>query len=103
MIGYGKPNLQDQVWEAYRRGFSLAGDGIAQRSALWALLDAPEGHQDVRLDADARERLLSWLDTYAQRLGHFSDEQERELIELRRACASLLIERQGKQTAALAQ
>ncbi len=101
LIAYGKSNVQDQVWEAYRRGFSLAGDGIAQRSALWALLDAPEGHQDVRLDADARERLLTWLDTYAQRLGHFSDEQERELIELRRACASLLIERQGKQTAAL--
>ncbi len=49
----------------------------------------------------ARERLLTWLDTYAQRLGHFSDEQEEELIELRRACAGLLIERPGKQSTAL--
>jgi len=101
LIALGKPSLQDQVWAAYRRGFSVPGDGIAQRSALLALLDAPQGHYDVQLDADAHERLLVWLDTYAQRLGHFSDEQERELIELRRASASLLMERQPRQSAAL--
>ncbi len=101
LIAHGKPNLQDQVWAAYRRGFSVPGDGIAQRSALWALLDAPEGHCNVRLNDDARERLLTWLDTYAQRLGHFSDEQERELIELRRRHMGVPIERQLKQTAAL--
>jgi len=101
LIAHGKPSLNDQVWAAYRRGFSIPGDGIAQRSSLMALLDAPAGHYDVNLDADARERLLTWLDTYAQRLGHFSDGQERELIELRRACASLLIERHNKETAAL--
>jgi len=102
LIAYGKPSINDQVWAAYRRGFSVAGDGIAQRSALLVLFDAPEGHYDTHLDADARERLLTWLDTYAQRLGHFSEEQERDLIELRRCCGNLLIERQGKQTAALA-
>jgi hypothetical protein len=101
LVAFGKPSLSDQVWAAYRRGFSLPGDGIAQRSALMALLDAPPGHYDVRLNAGARERLLTWLDTYAQRLGHFSDEQERELIELRRACASLLIERPARESAAL--
>ena len=100
LISFGRPSLNDQVWAAYRRGFSVPGDGIAQRSALWALLDAPQAHYGVQLDAGARERLLTWLDTYAQRLGHFSDEQERELIALRRACASLLVERQTKQTAA---
>jgi len=101
LVAFGKPSAQDQVWAAYRRGFSVPGDGIAQRSALLALLDAPQGHYEVQLDADARERLLTWLDTYAQRIGHFDEAQERELIELRRACASLLIERQSKQTAAL--
>jgi mono/diheme cytochrome c family protein len=101
LVAFGQPSLQDQVWAAYRRGFSVPGDGIAERSALWALLDAPEGHYGAHLDADARERLLTWLDTYAQRLGHFSEAQERELIELRRACGGLLIERQSKQTAAL--
>ena len=30
------------------------------------------------LDEDSRERLVTWMDTYAQLLGHFSDEQERE-------------------------
>jgi len=101
LITYGQPSLKNQVWEAYRRGYSVPGDSIAQRSALLALLDAPTGHYGVHLNADARERLLTWLDTYAQRIGHFSDEQERELIELRRACANLLIERQNRQTAAL--
>ncbi|MBE0541295.1 MAG: discoidin domain-containing protein [Verrucomicrobia bacterium] len=101
LVAYGKPSLNDQVWAAYRRGYSIPGDGIAQRSALLALLDAPEGHHDVNLNAAARERLLTWLDTYAQRLGHFSDEQERELIELRRASAGLLIERPSKETAAM--
>ncbi len=101
LVAYGKPSLNDQVWAAYRRGYSVPGDGIAQRSALLALLEAPQEHYDVNLNADARERLLTWLDTYAQRLGHFSEEQERELIELRRNSANLLIERQSGGTAAL--
>ena len=101
LVAFGKPSLQDQVLAAYRRGFSIPGDGIAQCSALWALLAGPEGHSNVQLDAEDRERLLTWMDTYAQRLGHFSDEQERELLELRRACAYLLIERPRDQTAAL--
>lgn len=101
LVAYGQPSLRDQVWAAYRRGYSVPGDGIAQRSALRVLLDAPQGHYDVSLEAEARERLLTWLDTYAQRLGHFSDEQEQELTGLRRASAELLIERHGKQTAAL--
>ncbi len=100
LVSFGKPSVHDQVWAAYRRGFSVPGDGIAQRSALLALLDSPQGHHEVHFDADARERLLTWLDTYAQRLGHFSDEQERELIELRRGSAGLLIERSPKQTVA---
>jgi hypothetical protein len=101
LVKFGKPSLHDQVWAAYRRGFSATGDGIAQRSALWAMLEAPPGHHDVTLDTDARERLLTWLDTYAQRFGHFSDEQEQELIELRRASAGLLIEPSAKETAAV--
>ena len=93
LVAFGKPSVYDQVMVAYRRGFSVPGDGIGQRSALLALLDAPQKHYAVQLDNEARERLLTWLDTYAQRLGHFSDEQERELVELRRASAGLLIER----------
>jgi cytochrome c553 len=93
LVAYGKPSANDQVMDAYRRGYSVPGDGIAQRSALLALLDAPRKHYEVQLDADARERLLTWLDTYAQRLGHFSDEQEQELQELRRASVGLIREK----------
>ena len=71
LVAFGKPSLQDQVWEGYRRGFSSEGEGIARKSALLALLDAPSGHYDVSLDAESRERLLTWMDTYAQRLGSF--------------------------------
>jgi hypothetical protein len=96
LVRFGQPSLHDQVWAAYRRGHSLAGSGIAQRSALWALLDAPPGHQDVRLEPEARERWLTWLDTYAQRLGHFCDDQEQELVELRdrSAAAGTLLARE---------
>jgi hypothetical protein len=101
LVAFGKPSLQDLVAEAYRRGFSVAGEGIAQKSALLALLDAAQGHYDVRLDAGTRERLLTWMDTYAQRLGSFSEDQERELVKLRRASTGWLLERSQRQTAAL--
>jgi hypothetical protein len=79
----------------------LAADGIGQRSALLRLLEAPPGHYDVQLDADGRERWLTWLDTYAQCLGHFDDAQERELIELRSRSVELLVERASHRTAAV--
>ena len=36
------------------------------------------------------ERFKVWMDTYAQRLGSFSTDQERRLEALRRTCADLL-------------
>jgi hypothetical protein len=63
---------------------------LASTSALLGLLSAPEGHYQVKLDPSARERFTIWMDTYAQRFGSFSAEQERRLEELRRACADLL-------------
>ena len=101
LVGYGKPSLRDQVWAAYRRGWSVEGDGISARSALRALLEHPDGHYQVRLTGEERERLYTWMDTYAQRLGHFSEGQERELVELREACAELLEPRPTTQTAAI--
>lgn len=101
LIAWGNPSLTELVWAGYRRGHSLPGDGIAQRSALWTLLTASPGHHDLRLTAEDRERLLTWMDTYAQRLGHFSEEQERELLELRRTSAELLAPRPDRRSAAL--
>ncbi|MCL4178057.1 MAG: discoidin domain-containing protein [Verrucomicrobia bacterium] len=92
LVKFGQPSVHDQVWEAYRRGRSLPGDGIAQRSALFAWLEAPPAPCRIELDAQTRERWLTWLDTYAQRLGHFDQEQERELVELKWRSADLLIE-----------
>jgi hypothetical protein len=98
LVGYGKPSLRDQVWAGYRRGFSVEGEGPARRSALLALLD--QGHYDVKLTASDRERLFTWMDTYAQRAGAFDAAQEARLEELRRASAPLLIERRPAETAA---
>jgi hypothetical protein len=93
LIGFGKPSLRDLVWAAYRRGSSIESDGIATRSALRALLEHPQGHQGVHLDAAERERLHTWMDTYAQRLGHFDDRQEQELRDLRDRYSHLLVDR----------
>ena len=64
------------------------------RTSLWpdALLSAPESHYQVKLDPSARERFTVWMDTYTQRFGSFSADQERRLEDLRRACADLLTE-----------
>lgn len=90
LVSYGKPNLADQIMYGYRQGFSKPGEGLAATSPLLALLSKPEGHYQVKLDAQTRERFAVWMDTYAQRLGSFSADQELRLEELRRACADLL-------------
>lgn len=75
---------------ACERDRSYAGEGTAANSRLWKLLTVDEGHAGVRLDAGARERLATWLDTYAQQFGHFSEAQERQLDQLRTDWAPLL-------------
>lgn len=87
LVGYGRPSLRDSVLAAYREGVSTEGRNPAQISPLLTRLGEKGGHYGVTLDAAARERFITWLDTYGQRLGHFSDEQERELIELKRVMA----------------
>ena len=102
LVEYGKPSLRDQVMDGYRRGYSVAGDGIARRSALWALIDKQGGHYEVALDTDDRERLITWMDTYAQKAGAFSPSQEAELRQMRRTHRPMLIERTQTQAAAYA-
>jgi hypothetical protein len=101
LVRFGQPSAHDQVWAAYRRGQSLSDDGIARRSALFKRLESPPARCDAKLDADSRERWLTWLDTYAQRLGHFDDQQERDLIELRLRSTELVHERPSNPTAAI--
>jgi len=77
---------------AFERDRSLPGEGTAANSKLWKLLTQFGGHEGVELDANSTDRLVTWMDTYAQRTGHFSEEQEAKLAAFRRECAPLLTE-----------
>jgi hypothetical protein len=89
LLGFADSDLKKQAFERDR---SVPGEGTAARSKLWQLLTQADGHEGVRLDADSANRLVTWLDTYAQRSGHFSAEQEAKLATFRRECAPLLTE-----------
>ena len=94
LLSYGKGGgLQNTVRSRYLAGRSHARDAVAMASPLPRMFLGDEPHQGVRLDGDAMDRLATWLDTYAQRLGSFSPEQERRLRALRTTWASLLARR----------
>lgn len=88
----GQPSLNDLILSGYRDGVSTEGGNPAMRSSVLRLLTDPAGHHGVKLDRSNRDRFITWMDTYAQRQGTFSPEQEQELTRLRRAWADLLIE-----------
>jgi hypothetical protein len=94
LCNYGKPSLAENVRGAYALGHSVEGTGAAITSPLLALLTAPEKHYGVELTPEDIERLTVWLDTYGQRLGAFSDDQERNLEELKAHSADMLAARQ---------
>ena len=81
LISYADKDLYKLAFE---RDQSTVGDMPARKSRLLALLRDGDGHYDVKLTPDDLDRLATWMDTYVHRIGHFSDEQEAELDELRR-------------------
>jgi hypothetical protein len=87
LIGFADENLKKLAFERDR---SYPNEGVAAHSRLWQMLTGASPHHEVDLDPDSRDRLATWLDTYAHRLGHFSPEQERELIALRESLGPLL-------------
>jgi hypothetical protein len=87
LLSFGGNDLARLASEHER---SIPGECPARKSKLWALLNNPQGHAGVRLDAESLHRLAVWMDLYAQRQGHFSDEQEAELGALRERLAPLL-------------
>ncbi|MBE3070020.1 MAG: discoidin domain-containing protein [Planctomycetes bacterium] len=87
LMTFGGKDLHQLVFERDR---SVVGECAARRSKLLALLKDPKGHEGVRLDAESLQRLVIWMDLYAQRRGHFSDGQEEQLRELRKQLAALL-------------
>ena len=93
----GKPSLNDLILSAYRDGVSTEGHTPAAQSSVLRLLNDPAGHYGVKLDHADLDRFITWMDTYAQRTGTFSPEQEQELERLRRAWVQLLIEEPRQQ------
>jgi len=77
---------------AFERDRSDVGQCPAGRSKLLALLTQQGGHAGVRLDNDSFNRVVLWMDVYAQRQGSFSEDQERQLYALRRQLAPMLAE-----------
>lgn len=87
LMGFADGDLEKLAFEKPR---SLPGNCPASQSRLLALLRG--GHEGVRLEEPELERLVTWMDTYAQRQGHFSPEQEQQLREFRRAVAAMMDE-----------
>ena len=93
---YGNPSLYDHIWDRYLESRSREGACAASQSQLLArITDRKGAHAELDLDAESLERLIVWMDTYAQKAGSFSEAQERRLRELRTRWADLLIERRS--------
>jgi len=77
---------------AFEKDASIVGQCPAANSRLLAVLKSPGGHEGVQLGPNSFDRIVTWMDTYAQRLGSFSDAQEEQLRALRQKMATLLAE-----------
>lgn len=88
LTGYGQPSLRNHVVARFRQGRSTPGGCVSAMSPLLKLVS--KGHYDVQLNTDERDRLITWMDTYAQRSGSFSKQQEWQLREFRRKVSALL-------------
>jgi hypothetical protein len=81
LTDFGSPSLRAHVVTRHRQGRSTAGGCAAARSPLLKLLG--DGHYQVTLDPDDMQRLITWMDTYGQQSGSFSEGQEQRLQRLR--------------------
>ena len=90
LLSYGRPSLRDHVRAAYGEGRSVAGKGAAQASPILAHLNGEKSPCGVRLDEESLRRLAAWMDTYGQKQGSFSPEQEEQLLQFRRKLTDLL-------------
>ncbi len=88
LLSFGGEDLKKKAFERDR---SIPGQGTAANSKLFVLLSQAGGHEGARLDPEGFERLITWMDTYAQRQGHFSEAQEQELTKARQAWADLFV------------
>ena len=96
LMSFGGEDLKKAAFERDR---SIAGTGTAATSKLWALLTKEGGHAKVTLPPESLDRLATWMDTYAQRAGHYSPQQEKELEAFRVRLAGLIDTAPGPQKA----
>ncbi len=87
LISFSDENIKNLAFEKDR---SEVGDCVARKSELMKILTDEKGHYEVKLTLDDLDRLITWLDTYAHRVGSFSDEQEKQLLQFRKQIASIL-------------
>ena len=85
LLNYADRDLHKLAFERER---SVVGQMPARQSKL--LRRILENNSPCRSDPDAVERLQTWMDTYAHRIGHYSDQQEAELMQLRELWKPLL-------------
>jgi hypothetical protein len=90
LLSFGGDDLRKLAFERDR---SIPGLGVCAKSRLWGLLTAQEPHYQTPLDAESLARLATWMDTYAQRAGHFTKAQEERLVQLRSTLAALFEDR----------
>jgi hypothetical protein len=93
LVNCGTPSLRDHVMTRYLEGRSIEGSCAARSSPVLAKISDKALHPDPDLDPDELNRLIVWMDTYAQLQGSFSEEQERDLEELKARSAEFLASR----------
>ncbi len=86
LLEFGDGDLRKLVFERDR---SFVGETPSLQSRLFQILTDPNGHYEVSLSSEEFRSFATWVDTYAQIAGSYSEQQERELIELRNAYAEL--------------
>jgi hypothetical protein len=86
LLEFGDGDLRRLVFERDR---SFVGETPSLQSRLFQRLTDPNGHHGVALSAEELRSFATWVDTYAQIVGSYSEQQEQELIELRSNFAEL--------------
>ncbi|MDT8301516.1 MAG: discoidin domain-containing protein [Sedimentisphaerales bacterium] len=89
LLSFADKDLEKLAFEKDR---SIIGQCTAAQSKLLESLENGKGHEDLQLNEDDFNRLATWMDVYAQRLGSFSKHQEKQLRELRQKMTPLLAE-----------
>ncbi|GAG03238.1 unnamed protein product, partial [marine sediment metagenome] len=89
LLSFADKDLEKLAFEKDR---SIVGKCTASQSRLLAVLANGKDHENLKLSEDDVNRLVTWMDVYAQRLGSFSEHQEEQLRRLRQRMTPLLDE-----------